>query len=590
MKRAPWLQAFTSLCVGFALSCATTPEKKPDTDTQAAETPEVPYEPKRPAAVADSSPSPQPAAAEQPATGGPPPAAAEPEPPPRPKFDPASAARFKEAAEALKQGNLDGAERGFRELLDQNAQIDHAWTNLGLIAERKGDLDGAERAYRKALNINPVQDAAWDRLARLNCRTRRCSQIDTELRSTIAQNPAALGPRIALVYTQLQLGKYEPAAAEAKKVLKADERNIRSMQLLAQVYLKEGKVELARLILENARDIDKEDATTQYFMGVAYLRLKQRPQAVESFRLAAQLQPDFAEARNAFGAVLIENQDYEGAARELEATVAAAPEFTLAYLNLASAYRGLQQLPKALETYQRVLKAKPDYVDVYFNLGITYLDSEIPSTDTVQRFRTAIDYFNQYRAKGGRDERIDQYIKDANKGIEKEERRRERDKKDALRKVELDKKKLEDEARAKVEAEAKAKADAEAASKAEADSKAKAEAEAQKKAALDAKAAEADAKKKADEDAKANAKAQADAKKQAALDAKAAAKAAAEAKKQAALDAKAAAKAEAEARKKAAADAKAGAADAKKTGGKLTDEEPAPTPKPAGAKLGEDEK
>ena len=130
----------------FAAACATTPEKKAETDpTKApAETPEVPYEPKssQPAeVVAAEAPKP----AEQPATGGPSPApapaAAEPAPPPKPKFDAGLASQFKDAADALRKGDLDTAERGFRNVLDRNAQADHAWTNLGLIAERKGDLE-----------------------------------------------------------------------------------------------------------------------------------------------------------------------------------------------------------------------------------------------------------------------------------------------------------------------------------------------------------------------------------------------------------------------------------------------------------------
>ena len=42
-----------------------------------------------------------------------------------------------------------------------------------------------------------------------------------------------------------------------------------------------------------------------------------------------------------------------------------------------------------------------------------------------QRFKDT--YFTQYKDKGGKDDRVDQYMKDANKGIEKEERRRERE-------------------------------------------------------------------------------------------------------------------------------------------------------------------
>ena len=346
------------------------------------------------------------------------------------------------------------------------------------------------------MGLNPAQDSAWDNLARLECRTNRCPQIENEIRGAINQQPAAIGPRNALVFVLMQQKKLEPAATEAKKVLKADERNVRAMQLLAQVYFKESKAELARLVLENARAIDVNDSATHNAMGLVLLQLKQRPQALESFKTAAALKPDNAEARNNFGAMLNDAQDYDAAVQELEAAVAAAPEFTLAHLNLGNAYRGQQQLPKAIAEYQRVLKARPDYTDVYFNLGVTHLDSEIAGLDPVERFKSAIAYFNQYKEKGGKDERVDQYVKDATKGIDKEERRREREKKDQLKKVDQAKKaetdakqKLIDDAKQAEGDAAKKKADEaapgqkaqQALDKAEADAKKKAEADAKKK-------------------------------------------------------------------------------------------------------------
>jgi hypothetical protein len=53
----------------------------------------------------------------------------------------------------------------------------------------------------------------------------------------------------------------------------------------------------------------------------------------------------------------------------------------------------------------------------------------------VDRFKAAIAYFDEYRQRGGKDDRVDQYIKDANKGIEKEQRRAERERKEQLKKA-----------------------------------------------------------------------------------------------------------------------------------------------------------
>jgi tetratricopeptide (TPR) repeat protein len=137
--------------------------------------------------------------------------------------------------------------------------------------------------------------------------------------------------------------------------------------------------------------------------------------------------------------MLVEAGDFEGAVRELEAAVALAPDFVPARLNLGNAYRGKLELPRAEAQYQKVTQLQPALADTYFNLAILNLDSELPGVDTVERMNRAIAYFKTYRDKGGADDRVDQYLKDAAKGIDREQRRREREKKDQLRKVEKDK-------------------------------------------------------------------------------------------------------------------------------------------------------
>ena len=113
----------------------------------------------------------------------------------------------------------------------------------------------------------------------------------------------------------------------------------------------------------------------------------------------------------------------------------AAPDFAQARLNLGNAYRGRHELSKALSQYQQVTRLQPDLPDTYYNLAILHLDSELPNIQPVDRLNAAIAYFKQYRAKGGKDERVDQYLKDAAKGIEKEQRKAERERKEQLKKM-----------------------------------------------------------------------------------------------------------------------------------------------------------
>ena len=486
---------FAAGTLALSLGCAT-PQGAARTDsTAAAPTPEVPYTPK---VVAQAAPTaaPQSPAAAAPAAGNAPaavqPAAAPAAPAPIPEapkyvHNSASQAAFQRGVEASGRGDVTGAQQAFEAAADADEKADYAWTNLGMVRERQGDEGGAEKAYRRALNIKPDQDLAWDALARLYCSSRRCSQIEAELRNKITEMPASLGLRTALVYALMAQSKFDPAASEAKKVLKADERNVRAMQLLAQVYAREGKHELAKMVLENARAIDGGNAGVHNALGMTYLALKQKPQALEAFKQAATLRPDFAEAKNNYGVMLNEAQDYDAAVKELEGAVTSAPDFTAARMNLGNAYRGKQDFTKAMTQYKEVMRLNPSSPDPYFNLAILHLDSEIPGIDGVERMKVALNYFGQYQDKGGKDDRVEQYIKDANKGIEKEERRKEREKRDALKKVEKeakDKKSAEENAR---KAEADKAANAQKAEEAQAAEEKKKAEEAKKRAAADAK-------------------------------------------------------------------------------------------------------
>jgi tetratricopeptide (TPR) repeat protein len=334
-----------------------------------------------------------------------------------------------------RNGDLPGAERSFQDIVNRNPNVGPAWVNLGVLAERRGDQKRAEEMYRRGAQCTPDPPEAWEYLARLLVRQGRAAQAGQLLRGRLQQSPEAHGARNALTWVLLEEKHLPEAEAEAKKVLKVDEQNVRAMQLLAQCYFRQGKYELSRLVLENARAIDPQDPVTHNALGTVLLKLKQRPAALESFKTAASLRPDFAEAHSNFGAMLVENGDFDGAVKELESAVGAAPDMLGARLNLGNAYRGKLELAKAKEQYDKVVARDPTLPDTYYNLAILHLDSEVPGVDTIERYKQAIAYFTTYKQKGGTDERVEQYLKDAAKGIDREQRRREREKKDQLRKA-----------------------------------------------------------------------------------------------------------------------------------------------------------
>ena len=199
--------------------------------------------------------------------------------------------------------------------------------------------------------------------------------------------------------------------------------------------LQEGKYELAGWCWRTRAPSTPKDAVTHNLLGIVLPALKQRPQALEAFKTAAKLRPTSPRRTTTTARCSTRAQDYEAAVNELEKAVAAAPDFVPAHLNLGNAYRGKQRARKAHRAVQEGRAARPQPRRHLLQprrpppgLGLPGDGHHRPAEDGHR-------LLHQYRDKGGKDERVDQYIKDAHKGIEKEQRRREREKKDQLRKA-----------------------------------------------------------------------------------------------------------------------------------------------------------
>ncbi len=340
-------------------------------------------------------------------------------------------------------GDLEGAEREMQEEARRQPARDDYWTQLGILQERLGQPERAKESYGRALEKNPEQVTANLNLVRLAARQNALPAAEATLLARLEQHPDSHGARLGLVQLRLIQGRTAEAAEEAKKVLKAQERNTRAMQLLAAAWFAEKKIELSLMVLENALAIDPEDGALHNALGMVQLELGQKPQALASFAKASALQPDLAEGRNNHGAMLVEAQDYAAAEVELRAALEAAPTFVAAQLNLGNALRGQSKVEEARAAYEQALKLEPALDEAWFNLGILYLDSPVPSVEDLQRYQQSLTWFETYAKRGGRDDALADYTKDAKRAIDREERRIEREKRTALRKAEEERKQQE---------------------------------------------------------------------------------------------------------------------------------------------------
>jgi len=260
--------------------------------------------------------------------------------------------------------------------------------------------------------------------------------------------------RSTQAYKMLRAGRYPEAVANSRAALKIHEQNVEAMLVLGEIYFSEGKYELVHAVTSSALAVDEKIRTPQEtsraynLKGFAYVAMDQQTQATQAFRKAAEADDNNAAAWNNLGTRYLDSGDVDTALACFTYALTLQPRFAKAYVNHGAALRAKGQWVEAERALNQALKLRPNYAEAFFNLGVLYLDApEFPGLDLPQRLGRAISYLERYkqaqpasrqpalRSSGTKLDapavshaRADDYIRAAHKGLEREQRRVDREK------------------------------------------------------------------------------------------------------------------------------------------------------------------
>ena len=111
------------------------------------------------------------------------------------------------------------------------------------------------------------------------------------------------------------------------------------------------------------------------------MRFDDYTQAELAYEKASRLRPDLDEAQENYGLLLLRADRFQAAVRHLEAAVALTPQKAETSLHLANAYRASKRYEEAEDYYMKAFELNQELVGVHYNLGLMYMDNEIPGMD-----------------------------------------------------------------------------------------------------------------------------------------------------------------------------------------------------------------
>jgi len=284
------------------------------------------------------------------------------------KSDPAAAIRtWREAVEAFP------ANRQFK-------------VTLGFRLFQAGRLEEAEKWGRKILQEDPKSSSGHILLGSIAEKKNRLEEARSHFDRALALEPGNALLRVTRAGVLLKLGSREEALRVCREVLESGDLTgePESAGLLSKVGIlltEMGQLDKALEVLQKASRLNESEPETWNYLGVVHARKKEYDQALEAYERAVALRPTFASAWNNMGAAYLRkhlgDRDpswMEKAIQAFDRALRNDPELASAYNGRASAFMFGNRVREAVRDWKRALEIRPDFVEVYFNLGITYLE------------------------------------------------------------------------------------------------------------------------------------------------------------------------------------------------------------------------
>lgn len=279
-----------------------------------------------------------------------------------------------EAADRHRQGDLDAAERLYREALGRHPTHFDAMHLLGVVLHQTGRHDAAAALIAKAIALNPHDPSAHNNLALALRRLGRPGEALARVERALSLAPGFLAAQNNRGNVLRDLGRRGEAIACYERVIAADPGHAGALRNRADTLLEMGRGADALAGFERALALDPADADAHAGRGNALAALGRIDEAIEAYGRALACRPGHAGALRNRGSLLLGLHRPAEALAHFERALAQLPDDAGTLNNLGIAQGELGLADEALASFDRAIASRPDYADAWFNRGGVLLE------------------------------------------------------------------------------------------------------------------------------------------------------------------------------------------------------------------------
>ena len=217
-----------------------------------------------------------------------------------------------------------------------------------------------------------------------------------ELRSAVRVSPDSADDRLKLAQELYRIGDFDAAFDESRVTIKLDSRNAKAYLQLGVTLMAKQDGQAASIALMDAIMLDPQLTLAHYSLGSVQYSMGNLAAAIQSYRRALDLRPNFPDARYRLALVLkLANQDREATLLMEDAASSGVPQ---AQYFIGNAYRHGQGVEKNMALAIRWWTKAMEFGQQRAAESLSQLRRQALSLDQPEQRRIdAITAFRQYR-------------------------------------------------------------------------------------------------------------------------------------------------------------------------------------------------
>ncbi len=291
----------------------------------------------------------------------------------------------------IKQNQLDAAKEKITFALTVTPDYAPLHEDLGSILALSGDFDSAIHSFRRAIDIDPRLPSAHKKLSQALLATGRTEEIDEAFEGYLDHDDdAAL---VAAGAEHWRSDRLADAEATLKKALRKNPNNVDAMRFLAMVYHGQNrKLSDAEALLRNATRIAPDFHQAFNNLGKVLIDNGKWQDAIQCYQKLVELKPNDDTAWAGLGRSFTLSGRIEQAIGAYEKSLTLNDQSPSVHLAYAHMLKTVGKQEEALIAYRRAIHYKPELGESYWSMAnlkifqfkpteITAMEDQLQSKD-----------------------------------------------------------------------------------------------------------------------------------------------------------------------------------------------------------------